>query len=193
MITDNDKAKHIIATGEYRANGEWWLLGRAQVFGDNVDTDAIIPGDACHLVTPEELGPHCFKYFRPDFRAKAANRNTIVVAGRAWGCGSSREHAVWALKGAGIKVILAKSIAYIHKRNLVNEGVPFITMEGAEGFYNQVRESDWLLVEVNHGIVMCMPAGDGHDGTAPSGVAGEILDDGGIIATTRRMMKNTRR
>jgi 3-isopropylmalate dehydratase small subunit len=159
------------------------------VFGDNVDTDAIIPGDACHLATPEELGPHCFEYFRPDFRAKAANRHTIVVAGTAWGCGSSREHAVWALKGAGIRVILAKSIAFIHKRNLVNEGVPFITMKGAEGFYTKVQEGGYLMVEVNHGVVIHMPAGDEHQGTGLSGVAAEILDAGGIIPTARRLMK----
>src|SRR5207253_8191072 len=110
------------------------VRSRIQRFGDNVDTDAIIPGQFCHLTALPELGAKAFHFVRPDFVQKAAAGARVVVAGEGWGSGSSREQAVLALKGAGVEAIVAKSYAFIHKRNLVNEALPFLIVHDA-GFY----------------------------------------------------------
>src|SRR5262249_30647668 len=99
------------------------VRGRVQRFGDHIDTDAIIPGQFCHLTKLEELGAKAFVFTRPDFVEKVHTGANIVVAGEGWGSGSSREQAVWALQGAGVHAVLAKSFAFIHKRNLVNEAL----------------------------------------------------------------------
>src|SRR6185436_20759796 len=93
------------------------LRGKVQRFGDHVDTDAIIPGEFCHLTKLEELGAKAFHFVRPEFAARAKAGQTVVVAQEGWGSGSSREQAVWALIGAGIQAVVAKSYAFIHKRN----------------------------------------------------------------------------
>src|SRR5207249_11549415 len=79
---------------------------RIQRFGDNVDTDAIIPGEFCHLTSLAELGAKAFHYVRPEFVQRAREGATVIVAGEGWGSGSSREQAVLALKGAGIQTIV---------------------------------------------------------------------------------------
>src|SRR5262249_1168216 len=82
------------------------LRGRVQRFGDHIDTDALIPGQFCHLTKLEELGAKAFHFVRPDFAEKVRDGHDIVVAGEGWGSGSSREQAVWALQGAGVKAVL---------------------------------------------------------------------------------------
>jgi 3-isopropylmalate/(R)-2-methylmalate dehydratase small subunit len=91
-------------------------------FGDNIDTDAIIPGRYLVHYDPKVLASHAFEGTRSDF-AKEAREGDMVVAGRNFGCGSSREHAPIALRGAGITVIIAESFARIFYRNAVNVGL----------------------------------------------------------------------
>jgi len=91
-------------------------------FGDNIDTDAIIPGRFLTIYDPEELARHAFEGTRDEFSRKVKTGD-IIVAGRNFGCGSSREHAPLALIGAGVKVVVAKSFARIFFRNAVNVGV----------------------------------------------------------------------
>ena len=76
------------------------VRGRIHRFGDHVDTDAIIPGEFCHLTDLDDLGQHCFHHVAPGFRDRVLAGQNIIVAGEGWGSGSSREQAVWALKGA---------------------------------------------------------------------------------------------
>jgi 3-isopropylmalate dehydratase small subunit len=115
------------------------ITGRVQRFGDQVDTDAIIPGDFCHLTALADLGAKCFHFVRPEFVARARAGADIIVAGEGWGSGSSREQAVWALQGAGVRAVIAKSFAFIHKRNLVNEALPFLIVEDP-AFYDLAVE-----------------------------------------------------
>ncbi|HMA05505.1 MAG TPA: 3-isopropylmalate dehydratase small subunit [Methanomicrobiales archaeon] len=96
--------------------------GRVWRFGDDVDTDAIIPGRFLTLYDPRELAKHAFEGTRDEF-AGGAREGDLIVAGRNFGCGSSREHAPLALKGAGIRVIVAESFARIFYRNAVNSGL----------------------------------------------------------------------
>lgn len=96
------------------------IKGRVQRFGHHVDTDAIIPAEFMPGVSDEDLGTHCFQYVRPEFREKAAQGFSIVVAGAGFGSGSSREEAPRALKGCGIQAVIAKSYAFIYARNQPN-------------------------------------------------------------------------
>ncbi|HET9981331.1 MAG TPA: aconitase family protein, partial [Ktedonobacterales bacterium] len=118
---------HAAGSKEEHAGGQV-ARGRVQRFGDSVDTDAIIPGEFCHLTKLDELGDKAFYYVRPEFRERAREGATIIVAGEGWGSGSSREMAVWALQGVGIQAVIAKSYAFIHKRNLVNEALPYLVV-----------------------------------------------------------------
>jgi len=95
---------------------------RVWKFGDNIDTDAIIPGRFLTLNNPDELAKHAFEGTRDEF-AKKVQRGDVIVGGRNFGCGSSREHAPLALIGAGVKVVVARSFARIFFRNSINVGV----------------------------------------------------------------------
>jgi homoaconitase/3-isopropylmalate dehydratase large subunit/3-isopropylmalate dehydratase small subunit len=114
---------------EVRAAGV--IQSRAITFGDGVDTDAMIAGEYCHLTTLEELGRHAFDRasklgWRPgEFHAHVQAGHKVVLAGQGWASGSSREHAEWAMIGAGVEVVVAESIGFIHYRNMVNENLPF--------------------------------------------------------------------
>ncbi|HNX17831.1 MAG TPA: 3-isopropylmalate dehydratase small subunit [Methanoregula sp.] len=95
---------------------------RAWKFGDNIDTDAIIPGRFLTMYDPKELAKHAFEGTRDEY-AKTVKKGDVVVGGKNFGCGSSREHAPLALLGGGVHVVLAKSFARIFFRNSINVGV----------------------------------------------------------------------
>ncbi|MBN1332263.1 MAG: 3-isopropylmalate dehydratase small subunit, partial [Synergistales bacterium] len=108
------------------------IKGKAWVFGDHIDTDVIIP--ARYLVTNEEkeLGKHCMEDMDPCFASKIT-KGDIIVAGENFGCGSSREHAPLAIKGAGIACVIASSFARIFFRNAINIGLPiFVCPEAVQ-------------------------------------------------------------
>jgi 3-isopropylmalate/(R)-2-methylmalate dehydratase small subunit len=109
------------------------VTGRVHRLGDHVDTDAMLPGRYLALREPAVLGAHCLEDLDPEFRTRA-RPGDILVAGRNLGCGSSREHAVIALKAAGIHAIVAQSAARIFFRNAINLGLPvMISAEAAAG------------------------------------------------------------
>jgi 3-isopropylmalate/(R)-2-methylmalate dehydratase small subunit len=95
---------------------------RVWKFGDDIDTDAIIPGRFLTINNPDELAKHAFEGTRDEF-AKGVKEGDVIVGGRNFGCGSSREHAPMALIGAGVKVVVARSFARIFFRNSINVGV----------------------------------------------------------------------
>ncbi|NMB79353.1 MAG: 3-isopropylmalate dehydratase small subunit [Methanomicrobiales archaeon] len=95
---------------------------RAWKFGDDIDTDAIIPGRFLTINNPDELAKHAFEGTRDEF-AKKVKEGDVIVGGRNFGCGSSREHAPLALIGSGVKVVVARSFARIFFRNSINTGV----------------------------------------------------------------------
>lgn len=154
------------------------ISGHAQMFGDHVDTDAIIPGEFCHLSDLKEIGEKAFYHVRPDFVERVRRGEDIIVAGEGWGSGSSREHAAWALKGAEVKAVIAKSFAYIHKRNLVNEAIPFIILRD-EDFYAKVSDGSALEIDLEHGTVMLN--GATYHGEALPRVMTEIMEHGGLV------------
>src|SRR5512138_3922171 len=95
---------------------------RVWKFGDDIDTDAIIPGRFLTINNPDELAKHAFEGTRDEF-AQKVRQGDVIVGGRNFGCGSSREHAPLALMGAGVKVVIARSFARIFFRNSINVGV----------------------------------------------------------------------
>ncbi|TMA38102.1 MAG: 3-isopropylmalate dehydratase [Deltaproteobacteria bacterium] len=154
------------------------VRSRVQRFGDNVDTDAIIPGQFCHLTALSELGAKAFHFVRPDFVQKARDGARVIVAGEGWGSGSSREQAVLALKGAGIEAIVAKSYAFIHKRNLVNEALPFLVVQDAR-FHELAREGEEIELDLARGAVRV--GGEEFAAEEPSRIVQALVGEGGIV------------
>jgi len=154
------------------------VRSRVQRFGDNVDTDAIIPGQFCHLTALSELGAKAFHFVRPDFVQKARDGARVIVAGEGWGSGSSREQAVLALKGAGIEAIVAKSYAFIHKRNLVNEALPFLVVQDAR-FHELAREGEEIELDLARGAVRI--GGEEFAAEEPSRIVQALVGEGGIV------------
>jgi aconitate hydratase/homoaconitate hydratase len=161
---------------------------RAQVqrFGDHVDTDAIIPGEFCHLTDSAALGTHCFEHVRPDFASRAREGRTVIVAGEGWGTGSSREQAVWALQGAGIRAVIAKSFAFIHRRNLVNEAVPHLVLTDPD-FHALVQEGDTLEVDLRAATVTHGPSGRRFTAAPVSPLVHALQSEGGLVPAIRRL------
>lgn len=144
-------------------------------FGDNVDTDQIIP--AKYLVTADnrELGSHAFELVRPEF-AKEARQGDILVAGNNFGCGSSREHAVRALLGLGVKYVIAKSFARIFYRNCINLGLLCIECEIG-------KDESRLDIDYDNGKIIGKKA---YSFPPPPDFIKAIIADGGIVEHLRR-------
>jgi 3-isopropylmalate/(R)-2-methylmalate dehydratase small subunit len=125
------------------------IKGKVWKFKDNIDTDVIIPARYLNTSDPKELALHCMEDYDSEF-VKKINKGDIIVAGRNFGCGSSREHAPIALKAAGVSCIIAQSFARIFFRNAINIGLPiFESKEIAE----QSSEGDFLEVDAIKGII----------------------------------------
>ena len=123
--------------------------GRAHQYGDNIDTDVIIPARYLNTSDPEELKRHCMEDIDPDF-IKRVRQGDIMVGGANFGCGSSREHAPLALKAAGISCVIAGSFARIFYRNAVNIGLPII--ESAEAA-RAVKDGDTVEIDFDKGEI----------------------------------------
>lgn len=164
------------------------ITGHAQLFGDHVDTDAMIPGEFCHLTDPGEIGGVAFHYVRPDFQERVRRGEDVLVAGEGWGSGSSREHAVWALKYAGVKAVIARSFAFIHKRNLVNEAVPYFVLVDEE-FHASVKDGAPVTIRAAEGIVEC--GGKEYRAEPASRIALQIQAAGGIVPAVQEHGKET--
>ncbi len=124
------------------------LEGRVWKFGDEIDTDIIIPGRYLEL-TPEEYKKHIMEPVRPDFY-RLIQQGDFIFAGKAFGMGSSRGQAVTSLKEAGIKAIVAQSFARIFYRSAINEGLP--VFECPEAFKN-TEEGDLVRIDVSSGLI----------------------------------------
>ncbi|GIJ90458.1 hypothetical protein Asppvi_009413 [Aspergillus pseudoviridinutans] len=129
------------------------LGGKVQLLGDFIDTDALAPAEfLMDMKTNEQSGLHCLQYTHPVFRQRAQEGFNIVVAGQAFGCGSSREQAVMALLGCGIKCVIAKSFAFIFQRNMPNLGLLGITMPN-ESFYAAAKDGSEILIDLRAHVI----------------------------------------
>ncbi|MDI6759179.1 MAG: 3-isopropylmalate dehydratase small subunit [Candidatus Omnitrophota bacterium] len=124
------------------------IKGRVHKFGDNINTDDIIAAKYLVSYDAKELGRHCLESIKPDFAANV-KPGDIIVAGKNFGCGSSREHAPLAIKGCGASCVLAKSFSAIFFRNAINIGLPFLESDEVDG----IKDADLLEIDLSNGII----------------------------------------
>lgn len=158
--------------------------GKVLVVGDNVDTDVIIPGRYLTLTDPAELGKHALEGLDPSMPAKLREKN-IVVAGKNFGCGSSREHAVLALVGAGVKVVVAESFARIFYRNAINRGLLVVE---APGIRQKVSEGDRVVVDFERNVIE-LPSGELVSFKPIAKEVLEIIEAGGLIEKLKKELQ----
>jgi 3-isopropylmalate/(R)-2-methylmalate dehydratase small subunit len=161
------------------------MKGNVWKFGDNIDTDAIIPGRYLTINDPRGLAKHAFEGVRPGLAQEIA-KGDIIVAGKNFGCGSSREHAPLALKGAGVKCVIAKSFARIFFRNAVNIGLPLVECDETE----RIKEGDTLEVDFGKGIIRNKMTGETYHVTPIPGFVRKIIESGGLIEYTKAIIKH---
>ena len=123
--------------------------GKAHKFGDNINTDEIIPARYLNMKREEELGAHCMEDADKNF-VKKVKKGDIIVGGKNFGCGSSREHAPIAIKGAGVSCIIAETFARIFYRNAINMGLPiFTSAKAAKG----IKKGNLVEVDTKAGTI----------------------------------------
>ncbi len=125
------------------------LRGKAHKFGDNVNTDEIIPAQYLNTSDPAQLGAHCMEGIRSGFTA-SVRPGDLVIAGKNFGCGSSREHAPVAIKACGMSGVIAISFARIFYRNSINIGLPIFECPAAE----EIAEGDEIEVDLTAGKIV---------------------------------------
>jgi len=160
------------------------MKGPAIKFGNNIDTDVILPGQFMTLVDSYELAKHALSGLDPAFPDKA-KKGIIVVGGKNFGCGSSREQAPLALKYAGVKCVLAESFARIFFRNAINIGLPVIE---CKGIFNEVETGDEITVDFEAGKIENISKDKKFQVDKLPPFMLEILADGGLIENLRRRL-----
>ncbi|MGQ0798366.1 MAG: 3-isopropylmalate dehydratase small subunit [Methanobacteriota archaeon] len=154
--------------------------GRVWLFGDDISTDHIIAGRHLGSMDPKALAEHAMEAVDPQF-SKKVHAGDILVAASNFGCGSSREQAVVALRGAGIACVVANTLARIFYRNAINVGFPVIE---CPGLHDRVKEGDVITVELESGHVV-LPSGEAVAFTPfPPNIL-EILRAGGLVPKLR--------
>jgi len=159
------------------------IEGRVWKYGDDVNTDVIFPGKYTYQpMRPEEMAEHAMEDLDPTF-AKSVKPGDVVVAGKNFGCGSSREQAATCLKAAGVAAVVAPSFSRIFFRNAINEGLPVIELaKGTES----MRTGDTVKIDFASGIVEHKGAKYAFPSLPPE-VLG-ILEDGGLIAHVKKAL-----
>jgi 3-isopropylmalate/(R)-2-methylmalate dehydratase small subunit len=153
------------------------LKGSAWTFGRDVDTDLIIPARYLNMKTAEELGQYCMYDADPEF-SKKITPGDIVVAKENFGCGSSREHAPIALKGAGVSVVIAKSFARIFYRNAFNTGLPILVAPDA---VDGITEGDELEVDLSTGEIRDLTSQKTYKAEPLPPFMRELVEAGGLL------------
>lgn len=161
------------------------VSGPAIKFGNNVDTDVILPGKYLILTSPMDLAKHALESLDPEFPEKA-KKGVIVVGGKNFGCGSSREQAPLALKYSGVKCVIAESFARIFFRNAINIGLPVVECAGVS---STVDDGDKLSIDFDKGEVRNITKGKTLQGTKLPAFILQILSDGGLIENLQKRMK----
>ena len=158
--------------------------GGARVFGDNVDTDAIIPAQYLILAEEKEIAAHCMEEESPGFPTRV-KPGDVLVAGENFGCGSSREHAPVAIRGCGIACVVAKSFSRLFYRNAVNIGLPVIAAAGLP----PVAEGEEIAVDCISGSIRLLKSGAVIAGSPLPGFMLEILRAGGLYGYLEKRLR----
>ena len=161
------------------------IKAKAIKFSNNIDTDVILPGQYMTLVDPNELAKHALAGLDLEF-PKKAQKGVILVGGKNFGCGSSREQAPLALKYSGVRCVIAESFARIFFRNAINIGLPVIECKGIS---SAVETGDELAVDFAVGKIENLSNGKKFQVEKLPTFIMEILTDDGLIENLRRKMK----
>lgn len=158
--------------------------GTAFRYGRDVDTDVIIPARYLNTSDPAELAKHCLEDLDPTF-VNRVKKGDIVVADENFGCGSSREHAPVAIKAAGVSVVIAKSFARIFYRNAINIGLPIMECPEAA---DAISDGDVVYVDADTGVVRDETTSATFQAQPFPPFIQEIINEGGLVARTKRQM-----
>ena len=161
-------------------------MSKAHVYKrDHINTDEIIPARYLNTDNEKELAAHCMEDLDQDFVKKVQN-DDCIVAGDDFGCGSSREHAVWALRGAGVKTVIAKTFARIFYRNAINNGFYLIESDDALG---KINDGDELDIDFKSGLIKNKTSGIDITFNPLPDFALEIINDGGLLEHITKTQK----
>lgn len=152
------------------------IKGKVHKLGKNINTDDIIAAKYLDSFDSSFLGSKCMENIDAGF-FKRVEKGDIIVAGKNFGCGSSREHAPWAIKGCGISLVIAESFARIFYRNAINVGLPILISKGAK----KIKAQDKLEVDLEKGIITDINLNEFFDSEAFPLFMQEIIKTGGLI------------
>jgi 3-isopropylmalate/(R)-2-methylmalate dehydratase small subunit len=164
--------------------GDMLIRGRTWRFGNDIDTDVIIPARYLNTSDPKELARHLMEDIDKDFYSKV-KKGDIIVAGKNFGCGSSREHAPIAIKAAGIQAVIAKSFARIFYRNAFNIGLPiFESSEASE----KIKEGYEIAIDADSGIIRNETTHKEYKASPIPPFMQELIAVGGLIEWTKQRL-----
>ena len=161
------------------------MEGTVFKYGDNIDTDVIIPARYCTSYHQDELAPHCLEDLDPTF-ARRVKPGDVVVAGRNFGCGSSRENAPLAILGAGVGAVVAQSFARIFYRNSINVGLPILECPDA---VKTAQDGDRLSIDLAKGEIVNLTRGGTFQATPFPDRIRQIIEAGGLEEYVKRRLK----
>ncbi len=157
------------------------IKGRAHKFGNNVNTDEIIPARFLNISDAGELGRHCMEGIQPGFVSKV-ERGDIIVGGKNFGCGSSREHAPVSIKACGISCVIAESFARIFYRNAINIGLPILECKQAD----KIAKNALLEIDLTGGMVRDLAKNKIYFAQSFPGFMQELIKAGGLMRWVRK-------
>lgn len=160
------------------------IKGKNWKFGNDIDTDAIIPARYLNTSDPKELAKHIMEDADRDFPSKV-KAGDIIVAGKNFGCGSSREHAPIAIKAAGIQAVIAKSFARIFYRNSFNTGLPIFESEEAS---EKIAQGDEIEIDADGGIIRNISKGETYKANPIPPFMQELISSGGLVEWTKKKL-----
>ncbi|PIQ86014.1 MAG: 3-isopropylmalate dehydratase small subunit [Candidatus Omnitrophica bacterium CG11_big_fil_rev_8_21_14_0_20_43_6] len=160
------------------------IKGKVHKLGDDINTDDIIAAKYLVSTDAQELGKHCLETIKPDF-SQAVSLGDIIVAGRNFGCGSSREHAPLAIKGCGVSAVIAGSFAAIFFRNAINIGLPFLESLDVD----RINDGDIIEIDLGSGIIKNITQGKDYKTTAFPEFLQQIVESGGLINYIKKSLK----
>jgi len=158
------------------------MAGKAHKFGDNINTDEIIPGRYLNTTDRGELARHCMEDTNPEFAAKV-KPGDVIVGGVNFGCGSSREHAPVAIKATGCSCVVAESFARIFYRNAINTGLPIFECPQA---VKAIKQGDEVEVDIATGTIRDLTTGETFRSLPFPQAMRDIIDAGGLMEYVKR-------
>ena len=161
------------------------IKGKVHKFGNDINTDDIIAAKYLVSTDAKELGSHCMETIQPGF-AKKVQGGDIIVAGKNFGCGSSREHAPLAIKGCGIQAVIAKSFAGIFFRNAINIGLPFLESKDVD----KIVDGDLLEIDLSSGIIKNLSKNQTYNSQPFPEYLQEIISEGGLMNWGKKCTKS---